>query len=81
MRLSGMDSRERVQKSMAIYLKKEYGMQSVNYPFFKYNKVQNYSSFTLRNAGEDPLGIRIQDTTLTYMLQGRWILIYRIIEQ
>lgn len=70
MRLSGMDSRERVQKSMAIYLKKEYGMQSVNYPFFKYNKVQNYSSFTLRNAGEDPLGIRIQDTTLTYMLQG-----------
>lgn len=70
MRLSGMDSREREQKSMAIYLKKEYGLSSVSYPFFKYNKVHNYSSFTLRNSGEDPLGIRIQDTVLTYMLQG-----------
>lgn len=70
MRLSGMDSREKEQKSMAIYLKKEYGLSSVSYPFFKYNQVNKYSSFTLRNSGEDPLGIRIQDTVLTYMLQG-----------
>ena len=70
-KLTGMDSRKRDQKSMAIYLRKEYGLQEVTYPFFKDSEVLTYSSFTLRNAGEDPFGIRIQDTVLTYALNGQ----------
>jgi len=70
-KLTGMDSRKRAQKSMAIYLRKEYGLQEVTYPFFKDGDTFTYSSFTLRNAGEDPYGIRIQDTVLTYALKGQ----------
>lgn len=70
-KLTGMDSRKRDQKSMAVYLRKEYGLQEVTYPFFKDSDVLTYSSFTLRNAGEDPYGIRIQDTTLTYALKDQ----------
>ena len=70
-KLTGMDSRKRDQKSMAIYLRKEYGLQEVTYPFFKDGETFTYSSFTLRNAGEDPYGIRIQDTVLTYALKGQ----------
>lgn len=68
-KLTGADSRKREQKSMAIYLRKEYGQQEVTYPFFKDSSVMTYSSFTLRNSGEDPYSIRIQDTVLTYALQ------------
>lgn len=70
-KLTGMDSRKRDQKSMAIYLRKEYGRQEVTYPFFKESDVLTYSSFTLRNAGEDPYAIRIQDTVLTYALKDQ----------
>lgn len=70
-KLTGMDSRKRDQKSMAIYLRKEYGLQEVTYPFFKNSDVLTYSSFTLRNAGEDPYAIRIQDTVLTYALKDQ----------
>lgn len=68
-KLTGMDSRKRDQKSMAIYLRKEYGLQEVTYPFFKESDIMTYSSFTLRNAGEDPFAIRIQDTVMTYALK------------
>lgn len=70
-KLTGMDSRKRDQKSMAIYLRKEYGLQEVTYPFFKDSDVLTYSSFTLRNAGEDPYAIRIQDTVMTYALKDQ----------
>lgn len=70
-KLTGADSRKRDQKSMAIYLRKEYGLQEVSYPFFKDSDVITYSSFTLRNSGEDPYGIRIQDTVLTYALKDK----------
>jgi len=70
-KLTGADSRKRAQKSMAIYLRKEYGLQEVSYPFFKDSDTVTYSSFTLRNSGEDPFGIRIQDTVLTYALKDQ----------
>lgn len=70
-KLTGMDSRLRDQKSMAIILRKEYGLQEVTYPFFDDNEVNTYSSFTLRNAGEDPFSIRIQDTVLTNALKDQ----------
>jgi len=70
-KLTGMDSRLRDQKSMAIYLRKEYGLQEITYPFFENSDNNTYSSFTLRNAGEDPYSIRIQDTVMTNALKGQ----------
>ena len=70
-KLSGMDSREQSQKSMAIYLRKEYGLQEVTYPFFEDNDTTTYSSILLRNAGEDPKRIRIMDAVLTRTLKGQ----------
>lgn len=69
-KLSGMDSREQPQKSMSIYLRKEYGLQEVTYPIFKDSNVNTYSSLLLRNAGEDPKSIRIMDAVLTKTLKG-----------
>jgi len=70
-KLSGMDSRERIQKSMSIYLRKEYGLKEVTYPFFNSYENTTYSSFLLRNAGEDPKNIRIMDAVLTRTLKGQ----------
>ena len=70
-KLTGADSRKQPQKSMGIYLRKEYGLQEVTYPFFKEGDTTTYSSFVLRNAGEDPKRVRIQDTALTYALKGQ----------
>ena len=67
--MSGMDSRERDQKSIAIYMRKAYGTKDITYPLYKGAGIKTYSSFTLRNAGEDPKGIRIMDTALTYALR------------
>ena len=69
-KLSGMDSRERIQKSMSIYLRKDYGLKEVTYPFFRDSELKTYSSFLLRNAGEDPKHIRIMDAVLTQTLKG-----------
>lgn len=68
-KLSGADSRKEPQKSISIYLRKRYGQSFVNYPFFD-NNYHEYSSILLRNAGEDPKGIRIMDAALTRILKG-----------
>ncbi|MBQ7136973.1 MAG: CotH kinase family protein [Bacilli bacterium] len=70
-KLSGMDSREQPQKSMTIYLRKQYGKQEVTYPFFEDSETNTYSSLLLRNAGEDPKRIRIMDAVLTRTLKGQ----------
>ena len=69
-KLSGMDSRKQPQKSISIYLRKRYGQSSVNYPFFSENDYTEYSSFVLRNAGEDPKGVRIMDAAISRILDG-----------
>ncbi len=69
-KLSGMDSRREPQKSISVYLRKKYGLKEVTYPFFKDMNYHTYSSFLLRNAGEDPKGVRIMDATLTRALKG-----------
>ena len=70
-KLSGADSREFAQKSMSIFLRKEYGLKEVTYPFFKDCDTVTYSSLLMRNAGEDPKGIRIMDAVLTRTLKGQ----------
>ena len=67
-KLSGMDSRKEPQKSISIYLRKRYGQSFVNYPFFPENDYTMYSSFVLRNAGEDPKGVRIMDAAISRII-------------
>ena len=70
MKLVGQDSREQPQKSMAIYLKKEYGLKNITYPFFD-DDATTIKSFVLRNSGEDPNRIRIKDTFLSEVLKDQ----------
>ena len=67
-KLSGMDSRKEPQKSISLYLRKKYGQNFVNYPFFDTNNYHEYSSIILRNAGEDPKGVRIMDATISRII-------------
>ncbi len=69
-KLSGMDSRKEPQKSISIYLRKRYGQSFVNYPFFPTNTYTKYSSILLRNAGEDPKGVRIMDAAISRIVEG-----------
>ena len=69
-KLSGMDSRKEPQKSISIYLRKRYGQSFVNYPFFDTNPYTEYSSLLLRNAGEDPKGVRIMDAAISRIIDG-----------
>ena len=69
-KISGMDSRKEPQKSISIYLRKRYGQNFVNYPLFPTNDYTKYSSILLRNAGEDPKGVRIMDAAISRILDG-----------
>lgn len=69
-KLVGQDSRNYPQKSMAIYLRKEYGMQEVTYPFFEDN-INTFSSFTLRNSGEDVVDMKMKDAFLVATIKGQ----------
>ena len=69
-KISGMDSRKQPQKSMSIYLRRDYGIKEITYPLFNNYENNNYSSMLLRNAGEDPKNIRIMDAALTRALKG-----------
>lgn len=70
-KLSGADSREEAQKSMSVFLRKKYGQKEITYPMFNNDNTITYSSLLLRNAGEDPKGIRIMDAVLTRTLKGQ----------
>ena len=67
-KISGMDSRKEPQKSISLYLRKKYGQNFVNYPFFETNDYHEYSSILLRNAGEDPKGVRIMDAAISRII-------------
>ena len=75
-KLVGQDSREFAQKSMAIYLRKQYGRQEVTYPFFKDN-VNTFSSFTLRNSGEDVVNMKMKDAFLVQTIKGQMNIDYQ----
>ena len=75
-KLVGQDSREFAQKSMAIYLRKEYGRQEVTYPFFE-NNINTFSSFTLRNSGEDVIDMKMKDAFLVQTIKGQMNIDYQ----
>jgi len=69
-KLVGQDSRNFPQKSMAIYLRKKYGQKEVSYPFFE-DGVTTFSSFTLRNSGEDVIDMKMKDAFLVATIKGK----------
>lgn len=52
-RVMGGESREKPQKSLALYAKKQYGPKRFEYPFFPEAANHRYSSLVLRNGGQD----------------------------
>ena len=70
-KIAGSNSKLSPQKSISVTLKRKYGISNITYPFFEDMNYHTYSSFLLRNAGEDPKGVRIMDAALTRVLKGK----------
>ncbi len=51
--IHGAYSRSEKQKSMAVYLRNDYGCGDITYPFFANNSVTTLGSFVLRTGGQD----------------------------
>ena len=64
-------SRDKSQKAMTVYLRKIYGINTINYPMIKDSENTEYSSFMLRNGGEDYLNVHIFDAGLQKLLVGQ----------
>ncbi len=67
-KLSGQDSREYPQKSIAVYFREKYGKNEINYPFFGEDSIKNFSSLLIRNSGEDVVYLKIKDIFLSQVL-------------
>ena len=69
MKIFGGWSRGEAQKSVAIYLRKQYGLQEITYPFFEDN-INTFSKFILRSGGQDFGYLKIKDAFLQESLDG-----------
>ena len=67
----GQYSRAQDQKSVEIKLKDKYGPQQVCYPFFGEDAVNVFSSFVLRNSGQDYNIAHIRDAYATTVIKGQ----------
>jgi len=63
-------SRGEAQKSVAISLREEYGIEEIIYPFFEDN-VNTFSKFILRSGGQDFGKLKIKDAFLQETLDGQ----------
>lgn len=70
MKVFGGWSRGEAQKSVAIHLRKKYGINEINYPFFEGN-VNTFSKFILRSGGQDFGKLKIKDAFLQESLDGQ----------
>ncbi|MBQ2873510.1 MAG: CotH kinase family protein [Bacilli bacterium] len=70
MKIFGGWSRGEAQKSVAIYLRKKYGIQEITYPFFEDN-INTFSKFILRSGGQDFGKLKIKDAFLQETLDGQ----------
>ena len=70
MKIFGGWSRGEAQKSVAIYLRKKYGLQEITYPFFEDN-INTFSKFILRSGGQDFGYLKIKDAFLQETLDGQ----------
>ncbi len=67
----GQYSRANAQKSVEIKLKDKYGPQEVCYPFFEDNEVNVFSSFVLRNGGQDYNVAHIRDAFCAMVIKNQ----------
>ena len=70
MKIFGGWSRGEAQKSVAIHLRKKYGIQEITYPFFEDN-VNTFSKFILRSGGQDFGKLKIKDAFLQEVVDGQ----------
>lgn len=70
MKVFGAWSRGEAQKSVAIYLRKQYGLQEITYPFFD-NNVNTFTKFILRSGGQDFGNLKLKDAFLQQTLVGQ----------
>ena len=70
MKVFGAWSRGEAQKSVAIYLRKKYGLQEITYPFFTDN-VNTFTKFILRSGGQDFGKLKLKDAFLQQTLVGQ----------
>lgn len=70
MKVFGAWSRGEAQKSVAIYLRKKYGLQEITYPFFDDN-VNTFTRFILRSGGQDFGKLKLKDAFLQQTVVGQ----------
>ena len=70
MKVFGAWSRGEAQKSVAIYLRKKYGISEITYPFFKDN-VNTFTKFILRSGGQDFGKLKLKDAFLQQTVVGQ----------
>lgn len=70
MKIFGGWSRGEAQKSVAVYLRKQYGLQEITYPFFEDN-VNTFTKFILRSGGQDFGYLKIKDAFLQETIDGQ----------
>lgn len=69
-KIFGSWSRAANQKSMSFFARSEYGNKSFDFPFFSSVDNNKYSSFILRNSGNDRDATRIRDAVMTGLLRN-----------
>lgn len=67
----GQYSRANEQKSVSINLRDKYGPTEICYPFFKDNNVNVFSSFLLRNSGQDYNIAHIRDAFCAMVIKNQ----------
>ncbi len=70
LRASGSSTLTARQKSMVVYLRGAYGQSETGYPFFSDSDVTVFSSFVLRNSGQDRSKARLRDSFFSKAVKG-----------
>lgn len=71
MKVFGQFSRALEQKSVSILLRDRYGPGEIVYPLFEDNDVNVFSSFVLRNSGQDFSSAHLRDAFCAMVMKGR----------
>ncbi len=69
-KIFGQYSRELAQKSFAVHLRGKYGLNEVTYPFFRDSDITTFSSFILRQSGQDWDETHLLDAFIHQSIKG-----------
>ena len=70
MKVFGQYSRAQAQKSVSVHLRDKYGPSEICYPFFEDSDVNVFSSFVLRNSGQDFQKSHIRDAFCAMVIKN-----------